>query len=271
MEKMRVASNAEVKSIQLSILKSVDRFCQENDIAYNLMYGSLLGAIRHKGFIPWDDDIDICMLRKDYDRFIDSFYDERIVVKDQSKDPSFPFFYAKVSQIETHAYEPIDEQNYDVGISIDLFPLDNYPDDKKKKNDLQKKINRLRFKLISHTIDKSVNRRVDKKIAIWLLSQVYKKPSYIYISQLRKLVSEYCTSESKCVTEVMTPYGNRTVLEKSLFEESIRVPFENIEVSVPKAYHIILSSIYGDYMKLPPLEQQKSTHSCKSYLEIQGA
>lgn len=263
----RLASETEIKAAQLEILKSFDEFCQSNNLKYMLMYGSLLGAIRHHGYIPWDDDIDICMLRDDYDILIRIFGNERLVIKNQIKDPKFPFYYSKICLKETHAFEQIDGNKYDVGISIDLFPLDNYPEKKWSQQKFQRKINKYKFKLIAHTVDRNEIHSFFKRIILKIMNLIFCKNANEYYSELLKYVDRNAPKSSSLVYEVMSPYGKRAIMKKEWFMYTIRIPFESIIVSAPKQYHEILSHIYGDYMMLPPKDEQKTHHSCIAYIK----
>lgn len=130
----------EIKKIQLEILKYVDQFCSQNNIKYALGYGTLIGAVRHKGFIPWDDDIDIIMRRNDYNRFIELFSKEtgRYKVWSHNLQTDYPIPYAKVTDEKTLKLEGT---NYYVerGVDIDVFPLDDLPNDEKAVDKVFKK------------------------------------------------------------------------------------------------------------------------------------
>ena len=124
---------SELRSIQLNILKHIDVFCKQNSIKYFLSGGTMIGAVRHHGYIPWDDDIDIMMLRDDYERFI-SLYTQ----KDSSKyrlryykhDQSFTFPFVKIDDSDTLVVENVINKVNDMGINVDLFPIDVVPNDK---------------------------------------------------------------------------------------------------------------------------------------------
>lgn len=266
---MREISDIELKKIQVLILKYIDEFCSNNDINYCLMYGSLLGSIRHNGFIPWDDDVDICMSRLDYNKFLALFpkdQTETFYVRSHSIDREFPFYFSKICIKGSHAYVPIDNQNFDVGISIDLFPLDSIPVNKfnRIKQGLMVKMNRI--KLIPHTIDYGVKRKLYKRFLINVLRFLYRKPAYYYIECMYKNIIDY-NDDYRLVTEFMTPYGKRAVFPKEWFNSLIRHHFEGALLPVPEKYDLILSQLYGDYMTPPPLEKQKSHHSCRVFID----
>lgn len=137
----------ELKDRQIAILDVVDAFCRENNINYWLDSGTLLGAIRHGGYIPWDDDIDIGMLRPDYDRFLAMFnkFNKQYQVSSVENDINFPYPFGKVLDTHTVLYEP-NEQGVKLAINIDIFVYDNAPEDDKlvermyRKRDFYNKI-----------------------------------------------------------------------------------------------------------------------------------
>ena len=137
---MKELTIEELKQYQLGILKVVAEYCEGNEIKYWLDCGTLLGAVRHKGYIPWDDDIDIGMLREDYDKFIYSFNssNERYKVYSIENNPDFYFPHAKVLDTDTVLYEP-DENGLKLNINIDIFIYDNAPDDERLTKRMFKK------------------------------------------------------------------------------------------------------------------------------------
>lgn len=121
----------ELKRIQTDILNFVDGFCKKNGLRYWLAYGTLLGAVRHKGYIPWDDDIDILMFREDYEKFVTTFKDERYKVFATEVNAKYPYPFAKVGDTATYFEEEIKDA-IDTGVNIDVFPLDYIPEDRVK-------------------------------------------------------------------------------------------------------------------------------------------
>lgn len=128
----------ELKSRQLEILTRIDKFCTEHNIQYSLAFGTLLGAIRHKGYIPWDDDIDIMMLRSDYNRFISLFYDEQLRVLSIENESRYILPFAKVVDNNSILIEQ-STMELPLGIYVDIFPVDNIPDDISLRNDFYRK------------------------------------------------------------------------------------------------------------------------------------
>ena len=127
---IKYLSMDEIKSVELEILKYVHDFCEKNDIKYFINYGTLIGAVRHKGFIPWDDDIDICMFRKDYEKFIELFSKDDGKYKILSLESSDKYYnnFIKVIDSKTKIEDERNYKTYDSGIFIDIFPMDFFDD-----------------------------------------------------------------------------------------------------------------------------------------------
>ena len=127
---IKYLSMDEIKSVELEILKYIHNFCIENDIKYFLNYGTLIGAVRHKGFIPWDDDIDICMFRKDYEKFIDLFSKDDGIYKILSLETDDKYYnnFMKVINSKTKIEDERNYKTYDLGIFVDIFPIDSFDD-----------------------------------------------------------------------------------------------------------------------------------------------
>ena len=123
---MKTVSDSELKTIELEILREVAAFCDAHGVRYYLACGTALGAVRHDGFIPWDDDIDLALPRPDYERFLSLFRSEKHTVLDSRFDDRYPYAFAKVSDNATCLVENI-EQPFPMGVYIDLFPIDGLP------------------------------------------------------------------------------------------------------------------------------------------------
>ena len=247
--------------VELEILEEVDRICQENDIKYFLCGGTLLGAIRHKGFIPWDDDIDVLMTRKNYNKFIDvcrKKLDDKYIIDcyKTNKKCSFPFI--KIKKKGTLYVEQKNYNNYDdnSGIWIDIFPIDGAKSQVSKFQQKQYKISQYISTLISIKTGSNYykNSKVKKKIYSIILSVVpYKFMTWAY----EKVVSFYDVENSDYLCAFATVY----TIEKETYEKKKIFPYENVEFEGRKftgikGYDYYLKKLYGDYMKLPPKEKR---------------
>lgn len=251
------------KKISLDILKNVTGFCEENDITYFLACGTLLGAIKYKGYIPWDDDIDIMMPREDFNRFINSYSHHKYKLL---KPEDGLFCIAKVYDSNTEKYEMgIDyKKNKPLGVDIDVFPLDGIIND---KNVIKKMYRRECFlemllRLSNQPLFlrknplKCINRIIprligSKNIVKWIIKNQTKYP---YKD------SEYVVRMKRSLN------GFTGALPKEIFDKDYAI-FEGNKFVVPKGYDKWLKSFYGDYMnKLPKEEDRKPSHDNKCFL-----
>lgn len=254
----------DLKRIQVEILDVMSQFCEKHSIQYWLDSGTLLGAIRHKGFIPWDDDIDTGMLRKDYDVFLKLFNEEneRYKVYSVENHPGYSFPFAKIIDTQTVLYEP-DERGYKLSVYVDLFVYDNAPDDDKEvykmffyRNFLQK----MRSLQWHHKPSGNILRRSLIYMASIPMRLV---PKGYFETKIIKNATKYKNIETKRI-------GNFTATapvtaDKKIFRDFIDVEFEGKKYKAPVGYDEWLTAFYGDYMKLPPIDQRRTNHSFKAY------
>ena len=268
MESNKSIDIEELKRIQLDILKRIDSFCKEHQIKYFMSGGSLIGTIRHKGFIPWDDDIDIMMLRGDYERFIKEFValdDSTYKLHSSRNVDGWYLPFAKVENSKTIIKEHI-ETKYIMGINVDVFPIDNVPE----KESLQKKMyekwqkwsNIHGMKLMSTIRGRSLLKNVALVLSHFVLTVV----SFKYIvKKIETNAMRYSNQKTKFCGVAVWGYGLKEINLKSNYSDVIYMPFENIVVPVPIGYDNYLTSVYGDYMELPPLEKRISHHKFEAW------
>ena len=249
----------------LDILVDVSSFCDEHNLVYFLGYGTLIGAIRHKGFIPWDDDIDIEMPRPDYERFLTLYRASGKYSLIRPEDKGCCFLWSKIYDDETIKVEKGIDYSIcpHLGIDIDIFPLDGQPD----SNHFEE------FKV-------ATNKRIQlyKKISscyrpysgLPLLNKMYTFIWRIYgADRLKKqyLISaqqfDYSNSSMVGFNSPLSKYKNRH--RKETYRLRTKVLFENHLFWAPIGYDEILSDIYGDYMQLPPEEKQITHHKNNVY------
>lgn len=271
MSVMKEITLDEIKEIQLNILKHVDSFCHENNIRYYLAGGTLLGAIRHKGFIPWDDDIDIIMPRPDYIRFI-KIYMEQIEgnykLSSIYNNKHHLYTFAKIFDNRTLKIEDgIDYGNNNIdGIGIDIFPMDGLPehiDISNKFFEQQRKYFRYYSLSVSKLPKCGELRNIIKLIATPLLKFIGKNRIIKFINE-RSMKYNFKTSKYVAVS-VVPYYGNKERVVKSNFIQQIKVEFEGYFFDAPFGYDEYLTNHYGDYLKLPPEEKRVSHHKYKAY------
>jgi lipopolysaccharide cholinephosphotransferase len=255
----------------LGILKEVHEFCQKHHLKYSLAYGTMLGAVRHKGFIPWDDDIDIIMPRRDYDVLISSFNSETHIQNLQliSHDIDSRYYlpFAKVVNRDTDVKENVNS-NFHIGIFVDVFALDNMSDDEVKGADLYRQVKRYGNLLTMKNLVRDKNRSWSKNLLIRLfhccLSVI---PRTMIIRHIDKLIRKYAGPTMTQYVGNIYPgnYGKKEIMPSSWWDNVMEVDFEEYKFNVSKEYHKILSNLYGNYMQLPPENKRVTHHGFKAF------
>ena len=265
---MKELSFEEAKKVELNILLHISDFCKKNNLRYFLAYGTLIGAVRHNGFIPWDDDIDINMSRKDYNWLIANYNKMNPngryrLISPYDKEAKHSF--VKIIDTFTMKIEKgIDYKEGYLGVDIDIFPLDGQPDSNIKFNCWYNQLARLYRIHIICQLDKEIS--IKTKIAVPLLRFLY-KGGRTALKKAEKLHKKYPYENSKYIGAVECLFDskdNRCL--KEWFDYPIEAEFEGHLLWIPCGYDKILTQIYGDYMQLPPVEQQVSHHQNKMYL-----
>jgi lipopolysaccharide cholinephosphotransferase len=265
----KIETVQELRDVQLDILLKIHEFCVENNINYSLSCGTLLGAIRHKGYIPWDDDIDIQLLRDDYNKLMKEFPQ---VYKDVSlysleRTPGWPRAYAQAFDTRTISVEHLSGQMPGVGIAIDVFPTDKVPDNEEEWHSY----NRKRMFWQNVYFIKAMRWSSKRSLKNNLFMLLAKLP--IVLMSLRsiakcidKMSQKYNSSDSRFVFENCqgtTKGSDRYLLAD--FSEYADCSFEGHQLKIAKGYDDILKCLYGDYMQLPPVEDRESTHTFEAY------
>ena len=253
----------ELKQIQLDILNFVDGYCKKNNLKYYLAYGTLLGAVRHKGYIPWDDDIDILMFREDYEKFVTTFKDERYKVFATEVNDKYPYPFAKVGDTTTYFEEEIKDV-IDTGVNIDVFPLDYLPEDKvkivTKKRDFLQKI------WIAKRLPR-LKRRGFVKNSILALSQFVLSIISVHkiVASLERNAQLAAIRGGKKLCGNLVYGAGIDVYPISDYDKSVNIEFEGKFYPCPHNYDDVLTIMYGDYLQLPPKDKQVSHHHFVAY------
>jgi len=249
----------------LMIAKEIKRICEKNNIKYFLIGGSLLGAVRHNGFIPWDDDMDIGMLRKDYDEFIRVCkYDlgEAFHLCSLSTEEYYSRPFAKLRLRGTYFPDYGQSENIDNGIYVDIFPIDVMPIGR-----FRQKVQILHIKLWRNSLSAKLStfRGTRKnKIIYMILTSFRILPKKMLVRNLVKWETKYNNSTSFCYYINFSSnykYGREIFPKESLCGQMKYLPFEDTEFMVPSNYEAVLKQLYNDYMKLPPVDQQVFKHA----------
>ena len=265
---MKEISLEESKKIELDILLTVADFCDKNNLTYFLAYGTLIGAIRHKGFIPWDDDVDITMPREDYDKFIATFNHEYIKAVVPGT-PMSKHSFLKIIDTRTVKKEPCLKYSAGfLGIDVDVFPIDGAPSDEAEYDKWYDELMEV-YKSFVLSAQSLSTKYLKHSIKLALLKLKLKKPAY-YLEEAKKLHGRYPYKASEYVAAVESPYNSKkNRVPKQYYTGSVDVEFEGHTFRAPICYDKLLRSIYGDYMQLPPEEQRVTHHTNKVYWKDQ--
>ncbi len=245
---------ARIQSIIFPILCEIDDFCREKDIHYFLCAGSCLGAIRHKGFIPWDYDADIMFPREDYNRFIQEYYsntDRKYEIGALEIDPNWKRQFGRVWDRKT-VLKHKNLNDVDVGACVDLFPIDGFTDNSFLAAIDLKHMRLLEFLAVN--VEKINFHPQEKHIPLKKVLRFILKPLgwRFFSSRMNKLAQKYPFSSSKYAGVWIDPgYGKREIMDKTVFENSEYMLFNGVNLPVPAAYDQYLTNLYGDYMTVP--------------------
>lgn len=269
MEKKQLSLD-EIHQLELNILKSFIHICEQNNLNYYLAGGTLLGAVRHKGFIPWDDDIDILMPREDYEKLsklankINTSNRYRLI---SSELGTFDSPCAKMLDLNTKIESEYLEESTDSHIWIDIFPTDGLPSSDAEIKKIFKKVRVLRtllqIKKSKENTGKSFFKKKTKPIAKALLLPISRK--YL-INKITNISKTYSIDDSEFIGGIVAGYGPQEKMPKKEFLEYEYMEFEDVKARVPKCWDYYLTSLYGDYMEIPPKEKQV-VHDMKAYLK----
>ncbi len=239
----------------LLVMDEVDRICTEYGLRYYLIGGTLLGAVRHDGFIPWDDDLDIVMPRDDFERFIDICKDgfqPNFRLSWITTNCQYRHLYAKIENINTIFYESVEYKSGFPGVFVDVFPLDE-TNGYSPALDERKKV----LRKISTMMGMKVTQGKNKKIKRCLVKLI---PTRL----LNRIAVKLMTKDNGKETEYFTNFGSqysakKQTIPKDCYGQGVRIPFEGRFYTAPVDYTAVLTSIFGaDYMQLPPEEKRRS-------------
>jgi lipopolysaccharide cholinephosphotransferase len=247
--------------VSLDLLSEIKRVCDKHGLRYFLFFGTLLGAIRHRGFIPWDDDIDIAMPREDYERFATLSHEFESPYFLQSPDTDNGYFYSlnKLRNSRTTALPLMFQyETFNQGICVDIFPIDDYRQDGLET----------RFEKVKELVmDLSTYMRMRNPE----LDEANRKRVACYSGRdpfdTLRMIKEICLADEGKACDLTgwisgNVYGpQRQSFKKGLFDTLSSVDFYGMEVPIPSNYDAVLKTLYGDYMALPPMDKRGVWHS----------
>ena len=247
---------------QVEILNEIVRVCEKFNLRYYLVGGTLLGAIRHQGFIPWDEDLDIAMPREDYDKFIalcKTQLDERYYLHCSETDENYWLIFAKVRKKGTELNEyNIRNLSVPKGIYVDIFPFDNATKEDYFRKKVKTKIIKILYALICYKIGIEIN-------TTGFIKNVLRLTKPFSIKFLSKIADRLMRSENNKETAYYVNYGSnyntvKQTIPKDKYEPSVKVKFEDGYYTAPGDYDYVLRRIYNDYMQLPPEDKRILRH-----------
>ncbi len=257
----------QLQLIELEMLVEVDRICRKNSICYSLDAGTLLGAVRHKGFIPWDDDLDIMFLHKDYERFFEAckteLDTERFFFQDHRTDEGYRWGYGKIRRLNTEYIKNGQEHlKQKTGICIDVFDVENLPDERGQRK---------RFLLYMFCIRKTLysalgKRAADKQLLkLWYCFLNLIPLDYVFMLKgyLTKKYDDIETERVQCHMWPLKQYPEG--YPRRLFSSFCDLEFEGFQFMAIENYHEYLGHRYGNYMELPPEEQRTGVMEAVKY------
>lgn len=257
----------QLQKIEVENMKKIIEICEENNLRYFLIGGSLIGVIRHQGFIPWDDDVDIGLPRPDYNKFVKiakKYLPEYMDIKTMTSEPNYKCYYTRVINNRKKIYWEHGQYTAVIGIWTDVFPFDGLPNNK-----IQRKL---------HVFNAFLHKALYKFTQIDYVSTNKKRPFYekvlikfAMLTHIGKLLSpektllkldhvlqKYDYDKSEYVWNFAGGYGTREIVPKWQLSGEREGTFENLTVNIPEKSEEYLTSIYGDYMELPPVEKRQS-------------
>lgn len=263
--------------VDLNIVKQVIEICAKYNLKYYMLGGTMLGAIRHKGFIPWDDDIDLGMPREDYERFLKVAQLElepNLKLVNYKTDPNYHYYITRILDTETKVEEErIGNENRYTNASIDIFPIDGTPN-----NSFLRKI--YFFRVLYHralmslcykdSIDRKRPRGKAERLLLWVMERMPIEKlttPYKQKEKIDKLLRKQKVEGAEYIGNIMGAYRTKEIVPSYFYGEGKMYQFEDIELRGMDKFDEYLTWTYGDYMKLPP-EDKRKTHF--KIIEIHG-
>ena len=260
--------NLTTREIQLrclEVLKAFDALCRAEKLSYFLSGGTLLGAIRHKGFIPWDDDVDVMMPRADYQRLLE-LGDSRIYSTEHG---NYGRPWARMADAGTRRSSPALFSGDTSGAYIDIFPIDGVPADGRAAKRFYRRI-RLQDMLwrtaMRNSIGEKERMKAIKKLAAALLRPIGPKP---FARRMNRIAMAQDYNGSFRGVSMITHYGAREKMPAEVFDHAVDVDFEGLRLPAPCGWDAYLSRLYGDYMVIPP-EHRRVTHN-SAYQKLEAS
>ena len=268
----------------LKVLIEIRDICNKHGWTYYLTWGTLIGAARHQGFIPWDDDIDILIPRSDFTQFVDYMENEytgKLVIHTRSNTKNYPWGIPRVSNDAFQFVSKVKQQKpYELGVFVDIYPLDNWCSSSERSMEFTSARDRLSkmYRAYMNPFDTKdlwkIPLRILKKIMFSFITLGVENKGKYVDDRILELVQKY-TSDDDCWVGCPIWCDFKTPYEKKWFENSVELEFEHEIFSAPAGYDSFLRRAYGDYMQLPPEDKRVPSHDYKilapnDYVGING-
>ena len=246
-------SQEELKQVIRDNLQAFHNFCEKNNLTYYLSDGTLLGAIRHQGMIPWDDDADVCMPRKDYNRLLELSGElpKPYKLGHFTLDPYYIYPFIKFMDSNTEIIEYFGEGSYKAGVWVDIFPLDG--------TYKSIRVRKLHYALVRNKTS-TIRYWLKKIIKPILYSIIRAIPKSFIFNQMDFIAKHVSYDRTNVVGNLYTMIGIKASHKKEWFEEKQLVDFDGYKFFSPKGYDGYLTNLYGDYMTPPP-PKERQTHN----------
>lgn len=254
------STRKKIWAIELDLLRVFDSFCHKYRLNYFLGYGTLIGAARHKGFIPWDDDVDVAMMRKDYETLLkhSKEFESPYFFQTPYTDPNYAFSFAKlVNDNTTYCSEMFSYQGYHAGICIDIFPWDNCV--LEKSREIYDRIKYLNMENSTFMRMKNPHLNAENQMRVKKWSGINPLSAYEEIQQLASQFNDIDTSHIALAVSTIGKYG-KAIYPRDIFNETTYLDFEQLKLPVPAGYDRLLRIMYGNYEEFPPVETRGKWH-----------
>ena len=269
---MKKLIGSEYQTYLIDMLRFLTEFCKNNGIVFYMFYGSLIGTMRHQGFIPWDDDIDVVFPRPEYEKLISALghTDGRYQIVSMHTNNLFTAPLAKLIDTKTKLIQNYGyRETVELGAYIDLFVYDGFPDDEKRRSEHMDRCIKLtkQWSHANHSFHYSGSSFIkDVARRAWYLPSVI-KGTKCCLKEIDKNAKKYSFDDCHYVgSAAYVTYGSREIFEKTDLSFTEYGVFEGIQVPIPNGYDHILTHIYGDWRKLPPKEKQVTHHDFDCFL-----
>ncbi len=268
-EPQRNESLAKLQNIELKTLKQIKRICEAENIRYFIIGGTLIGALRHEGFIPWDDDVDIGIPRSDYNRFVKvakSYLPDNYEVRTMDSSRTYKCYYTRVVDNNMKILWDHGQYKAEIGVWTDVFPLDGLPSGKLRRKMHVFHLNFIKalykFTQIDNVSTNVRRSRIEQALIrfamITRIGKLFNGDKLL--KKLDRTLQKYDFDKCEYMFNYSGCYKDREIAPRSFFDGVQTVRFEDALVAAPSGADGYLRNVYGDYMQLPPPEKQVSHH-----------